>query len=166
MDVHRPGLCDKARCHDRDWAQRLEDRQRIGARSYQPRKARQAREVCGLDRGMREQVVHDRGHRGEGHDALLADPLGQARRVEAVHGDATASRLERHQRSERHQIENAERQTHTQANLGAIRAALGRDRSRQEQVVLAVHGALGKACGSAGVGDRGGSEGVHRYLWV
>ena len=63
--------------------------------------------------------------------------------------------LERDQRPEHDQVQDRERQQHALAQLGPVGARRRRDRAGQEQVVVAVHGALRKAGGAARVGDRG-----------
>ena len=111
-------------------------------------------EVVLVHVGMRQETVDDRRHRPERGDALGADPLRDADRVDAIHGHAAGAHLERLERGERHHVQDGERQDHPEPRVRAVVTHRGVDGTHQHQVVLAVHDALGEPGGATGVRDR------------
>ena len=111
-------------------------------------------EVVLVHVGMRQETVDDRRYRPERGDALGADPLRDADRVDAIHGHAAGSHLERLERGERHHVQDGERQEHPEPRVRAVVTHRGVDGTDQHQVVLAVHDTLGEPGRATGVRDR------------
>jgi hypothetical protein len=97
--------------------------------------------------------VDDDGCGEEALDGVRLHRLGDAHGVDAVDGDAGRAGDEGVDRTEHHQVDDRQREHDALPAPGLHDAEVAEHRRQDEQVVLAVHGALGTARRPARVGD-------------
>ena len=96
-------------------------------------------------------------------DALLPHPARDILGFDAVHAHAATAVLEGHHGRQHHQVQYRQRQHDALRAVRPEAAFVHLDRAGQQDIVVAVHRALGPSGGAAGVGDGRRLKRVHRH---